>query len=722
MSSSDENPKHPTPVDLASNGVHRRGFLQFLAAAFATAALPEVLDACGSAVEEGGGAGGAHRVGDLRLVAHTLGYAQGRRAFSLGFQFSGIGPDANHNLALISGTTPGNAFIALTVPPQHVIEDAELLGTTPALPVTSYASGTSRIVFQVPATYGAAADAGGLPLVPYDLQGVLALCARSTTVVGAHAAAHAGLFTFGARPVLAAAGPQSLARAKIDRVVARVDPEAAGRVAARVAAGAGAEITLVLPTHHGTSPVAPASGETSIEIPHRLLLSPNETMAWSYAPAPITSLSTNRTELWNARMGLRNPATGLADPSLGGLAVRALWTRDYDLDGEPDAGATFTNGSEPVANPVPDRFARNSIVQDTGDMSGAASPPLVLGRMMLTPLGGTFDVAAGFPNGSLATWIQRISLGRDQFVETVTRGYLLPFGHVASLVKINQRNDNPANGPVGVLYNTTYLAVGQPLASYAGRSNATDYNTFPFVAVELTQSRIPCSSALNAGSAGWVFDPTGKYNPLIACIGTDHKGRAIRFTTPLLWVPQDAPNATTFFNQGASAWNGAATAVRGTPSTGSGSPMPPPRTTTRAAGAHSAPTARPSRRRRSESPFGHLPPAWRGRRTTSFRSRNLSSSRSKRSGTSRRPRRAGTRRTRRPSSTTISIRTRRTASTRPRTRTRSSSSTLRRPRARAGRRRSTSPATRPSRARSSPPRWGCMRFRARRGRCPGASL
>jgi len=556
MSAKHERTDDATPAEPLLGHVPRRGFLKYLSAVFATAALPEALSSCSNLGAPSAAVGTVAEDVDFTSVP-MIWVTRKNDGLSLGFRFSGLVSDANHNLNLASGTTAGNAYIAITFPPQHVIEDAVLQNATEALPFNQYASGTSRLVFQVPATYGTAADAGGIPLVPYDLQGVLQLCSQCALTVAGNAMSNAGTTTYlgGLQPL----ERTSFAQAKIDRVIAKVEPAAAKRVLSRLK---GADPNIIIrTTHHGTAPVAPTNGQTSIELPHRLLISPNETMAWSYATTPVTSPE-GRTELWNARMAPRNPATGLADPSLGGLTVRALWTRDYDIYAPTSTTAPSLAPTlvDPVANGVLTPPVRDHLVYDTGNMAGNYLPPLSVGRLTLTPLGGTLDTAAAFPSsldGWLQAYVQRITLGRDEFVETVTLGYLLPFGHPAAVVNINKRCDNPSNGNVGTVYNQSYLVVGQSLVSYQGLANQSDFNTFPFVAVELTQTKIPCINTQGTVS-GWVTDPTG-FNPSIGVIGTDHKGRAIKFKTPLVFVPGTnvASAATASLSAATALWNGA---------------------------------------------------------------------------------------------------------------------------------------------------------------------
>ena len=107
MSEKDERTATPTPAETLFGAVPRRGFLKYLAAAFATAALPEALSACSNL---GGSASPA--VGSVAEEVNFTSVAmlwvtRKTDGLSLGFQFSGLVADANHNLNLASGTTAG---------------------------------------------------------------------------------------------------------------------------------------------------------------------------------------------------------------------------------------------------------------------------------------------------------------------------------------------------------------------------------------------------------------------------------------------------------------------------------------------------------------------------------------------------------------------------------------------------------------------------------------
>ena len=70
--------------------------------------------------------------------------------------------------------------------------------------------------------------------------------------------------------------------------------------------------------------------------------------------------------------------------------------------------------------------------------------PIDVERLMLTSLGAWMDVR-GFWDPDVSTrlsveeWKHRGTMGRDHYVKVVYKGYLFPFGHKASLVKVTER-------------------------------------------------------------------------------------------------------------------------------------------------------------------------------------------------------------------------------------------------------------------------------------------
>jgi len=311
-------------------------------------------------------------------------------------------------------------------------------------------------------------------------------------------------------------------------------------------------------------------------------MSPHAQTGWSFRSTPVTSPNAEglaadnaRAELWHARMALLNPATGLPDPSLRGLTVRALYTRDWDVYHTSQPYGVYS-GNQPEPGPYKDDPVHNadltapnreSLVLQSGNMapnkcgpngSNFNFPPLNVNRLLLSAAGGTLDAWADWSNvpnlgASIPTpllyWRENTVLGRDEFLQTSNAVTVHPGGFPAILTTTSKRCDNPNQGVVGVIYTSTVLTITTPLVSFLSLSNKDEYRTFPFVALEICEAKIPTS--LTPGVTDWLKDPNDKI-VTVGMIGTDWKGNAIKFTTQLLVTPASA-NAT---STALSKWNG----------------------------------------------------------------------------------------------------------------------------------------------------------------------
>lgn len=117
---------------------------------------------------------------------------------------------------------------------------------------------------------------------------------------------------------------------------------------------------------------------------------------------------------------------------------------------------------------------------DTGNDQAIYRPiPLNVEELVLTSLGGsflhdtTFKPAAGaddlwgrkiFDGFAIERWQHEIVLGRDIRAEVVYKGYLFPFGHKASLIKLTERVflRTPSQGVKAILRQRLYLRVSKP--------------------------------------------------------------------------------------------------------------------------------------------------------------------------------------------------------------------------------------------------------------------
>ncbi len=270
---------------------------------------------------------------------------------------------------------------------------------------------------------------------------------------------------------------------------------------------------------------APGANDTAIEIPSRLLLSPDQHARWR-APrgrAGLTrALGPWQRTLWQVDLVE-------ADPDAASL--RAVWSPDFragafdgtgkvvspqpGVAGRPD-GLHFRTSMDALDRhelvglsslhglPVLARRGNDGVLHSS---QSAADPDYTLKtevfdpdtkklvradaiylpqaltakRLALSALGGWMDLEARFTppaasrvhgNGgdrdlfealSLERWAARIVMGREELVEVVRKGFLYPLGHRASLVRTTQREITYRHGDNGVA-SGPYAASVQRLA------------------------------------------------------------------------------------------------------------------------------------------------------------------------------------------------------------------------------------------------------------------
>ncbi len=183
---------------------------------------------------------------------------------------------------------------------------------------------------------------------------------------------------------------------------------------------------VVNPAADGTSPpAAPTAGQTAIEAPFRLILSPPSTAAFAAVKTPVTRHG--RTELWHARaVPRKDDGTPVQTPAQ--LPVRAIWTPDLVSSTDlPDWAKVDGNVTLLPAD-------RQDIVKkSTTELPAQAS------KLMISPLGATLDLDAHWTTDGLIGWKHQAWLGRDTYVRVERAGYLFPFGFPAEAVTVTKR-------------------------------------------------------------------------------------------------------------------------------------------------------------------------------------------------------------------------------------------------------------------------------------------
>lgn len=290
----------------------------------------------------------------------------------------------------------------------------------------------------------------------------------------------------------------------------------------------------------------PQATETAIEAPYRLILSPDNFSRWQHALEPVTKEAL--TELWHTRLGTTHRD--------GRPQLRAIWSPDYSQTLQP-----FQN--------LPFRMSltgrdRNELVHLTSNYHiGSFWPdPVRSDRFMLTTLGAWLRLRGDWeppttpvnpPNQQLLTveqWRHVATMGRDHYVRVVYAGFLFPFGHRASLVKVTERKfffqgEAQPPGIVAYLFQRFFILVREPSKTYTNRD-------LPFRTVNVETAVTPSLNDPNnsdiAGHGQEAFWPMISVNQQAVDFqfqlnALDWEGRQVEFTTPLIFISQNIDNS-----------------------------------------------------------------------------------------------------------------------------------------------------------------------------------
>ncbi len=139
----------------------------------------------------------------------------------------------------------------------------------------------------------------------------------------------------------------------------------------------------------------PGPLDTAIELPYRLILSPNHSVAWQHAFKPKTTAGF--TELWHTRLALKNSKGKVEEVSRANPApLRAIWSPDYTPKDPPVFGKEDSDWPG-VLTPMTasDRYeivtltsAFSGYVKDKDDFTPYIPQPIHAEQFILSALGG----------------------------------------------------------------------------------------------------------------------------------------------------------------------------------------------------------------------------------------------------------------------------------------------------------------------------------------------
>ncbi len=486
------------------------------------------------------------------------------------FQFFNLNLEASNNSVLVKRDAAKPAYIAAVFPPQNIQEEALYESESSAdparsPPLQSRLAGESRLVFLVPKS---------VSQIPYTLVDLLEACGSYPIRV----------------PYLAQPPPKLLQIRALG--LALGNTTSVRQVKSRELKKQGKSLTATLATTANLGDLVvkgpqtgkpPSPLETAIEMPYRLMLSPHNGAAWAHARKPVPG-HRNRTELWHTRLGVRTK-DGLVDERNDyQRTLRAVWSPDYNREGMPKPGVGPYLASL-------DARDRHEIVALTSDFRIPDYTPLPVWarRCMLTSLGAWLDCRGQWmppcdphaseskqaasiasvgelfrkapdpcPPGTTAPcsgvalsveeWRHRATMGRDHYVRVVYKGYLFPFGHRASLIKVTERKfraveDGPLEGkPAAYLHQRTFIVVREPVLDFPINDKEDRRNPFRRIAIttEVTPNLDKQElSEIVDGANRQAFWPQVDNQPfLFHLIAEDWRGKSSDYTAPLIFLDQ----------------------------------------------------------------------------------------------------------------------------------------------------------------------------------------
>jgi hypothetical protein len=237
---------------------------------------------------------------------------------------------------------------------------------------------------------------------------------------------------------------------------------------------------------------------SQLEVPYRLFMAVPGDTAWLHATAPVAD--GKRTELWHTR---------IAQP------LKVQYTTP-EPQTAPATGEFLTSLSPKNRWQIADRTQKKAKVD---------VPQLILsslGAWMLAR--GSWTATSGDPN-ALEFWSHHMAMGRDIKVVVVEAGFLMPFGHRASLITVSERRFRRGRA---YLRQQKFIVVRQPVKEYP-------WHDIPLQQVELKTLITP---PIDLGS--WNTDPfwvkVGGVKYPFHVAGTDVQGRPCEFLMPMAFV------------------------------------------------------------------------------------------------------------------------------------------------------------------------------------------
>ena len=317
---------------------------------------------------------------------------------------------------------------------------------------------------------------------------------------------------------------------------------------------------------------APTALQTAIELPYRLIISPGSDANFVHSLTPFTYQG--RTELWHTRAGqvLNNNFTeaSIAAP----VPLRAIYSPDFMDHGALPDPSEQTPFQAPALAPMSPNDRAQLVILTSGVSDYFVANPLAATtytptpfeaeRLFLSTLGGWLTSRGIWPappyyhstSGAtvqldLTEWSHIATQARDHYVRIVYDGFLYPFGHAATLVKVTERKVAPPDGvtiltPTAYLRQHMYIVVRERTLTYASADFTHAGRELPFnsnitIKTAVTPDIDP-PAPLTAGDSTSFWIDVGGAPFQFACTATDLAGSAIDFLAPLIFMSLSEPS------------------------------------------------------------------------------------------------------------------------------------------------------------------------------------
>lgn len=318
------------------------------------------------------------------------------------------------------------------------------------------------------------------------------------------------------------------------------------------------DLTKAQPTL--VNPSEPSTLETAIELPYRVIISPDDRARFVTGVEPAEGPASKRVCLWHAALKT-NKQEGQTRPA--GPVVRVIWTREEGPDFCPQQ---VLEGKAVCAVPL-NQTDRKALLRAFTNYSTTTysekpyiPPAMPVRAMALSTLGGWIDGSVEWDpakSESLQSWRYRAAAAQDDIVQLSYGGYLMPTGHAAVLIRIAQREwVQRGHQRIGYLIKRCYIQVIEREKYFPSLGQLNVGRDLPFKKIVITRDTTPFLDAPQCLSPDPPFWPKvcGQVFRFPLEL-TDHDGNlttgtlAMKFVSKKVAYPTDDAGRATLANE-----------------------------------------------------------------------------------------------------------------------------------------------------------------------------